>query len=148
MLGGSLVAKEPETGEIVPYLAESWEISEDGLTYTFHLKDGIKFHDGTPFTAHDYAFTLNRAIAPETGSPGTAGMLGTLIGADATDDLTLILRLSAPNAILMENLAFPGFMMPFSKAYVEANDDEYLAHNPMSVGPYTFKEWISGDHIL
>jgi peptide/nickel transport system substrate-binding protein len=147
-VGGSLVARDPGTGAIVPYLAESWDISQDGLTYTFHIKDWIKFHDGTPFTAYDYAFTLNRALSPETGSPGTASLLGTLAIAEAIDDLTLVLHLAAPNAILFENLANPGYMMPFSQAYVEATDEDFLARNPMSVGPYIFKEWVAGEHII
>jgi len=147
-IGGALVDKDPVSGEIVPYLADSWEISEDGLTYTFKLKEGVKFHDGTPFTAQEYAYTINRALDPETASPGTAGMIAGVTGAEATDDYTLVLNLAAPNAILLENLALPGYMMPFSQAYVEGNDDEFLSRNPMSTGPYIFKEWVTGEKVV
>lgn len=147
-IGSSLVAKDPVTGEIVPYLADSWEISEDSLSYTFKIKEGVKFHDGTPFTAQEYAFTINRALDPETASPGTAGMIAGVVGAEATDDYTLVLTLAAPNAILLENLALAGYMMPFSQAYVEANDDDFLSRNPMSTGPYIFKEWVTGEKVV
>ncbi len=147
-VGGGLVEKDPTTGEIVPYLAESWEIAEDGLTYTFKLRQDVKFHDGTPFTAHDYAFTINRALDPELASPGTAGMIAGVTDAIATDDYTLVLNLAAPNAILMENLSLDGYMMPYSQAYVEAHDADFLGRNPMSVGPYIFKQWVTGESVV
>ncbi len=63
-VGGQLITQDPYTGDFVPYLAESWDASEDGTTLTFVLKQGIKFHDGTPLTAQDYAWTFQRALDP------------------------------------------------------------------------------------
>lgn len=146
--GGTLIAKHPETGEYVPYLAERWEASEDGLTLTFYLRDDVKFHDGTPLTAEDFAWTFMRAIAPETASPAAGTLLGGLTEAVALDDLTLQLTLAAPNFWILESLSLAGFMQPLSKAYVEANGEDALARNPMGVGPYIFVEYETGDHVL
>ena len=143
----ALVTKDPETDELIPWLAESWEVSEDGLTYTFQIKEGVKFHDGSDMTAEDLAFTFNRALDPETASSGTIGMLSGLESAEATDAQTLVFHMAAPNALLLENLISAGYMMVFSQDYVEANDADYLTRNPMSVGPFIFQEWVTGDHI-
>ena len=148
LVGGSLLAKDPTTGEIVPYLAESYKVSEDGKTLTFVLKDGIKFQDGTPLTAEDYAWTFNRAMAPETASPVTAVLLGGLVSAKALDAKTLELTLDKPNFYILESLTLTGYVIPYSKAYVEAKGQDYIARNPMSVGPYIFKEWKTGERIV
>ena len=60
-------------GEYIPYLAESWEFSDDGLTWTFHLRDDVMFHNGDPVTAHDFVWTYERALDPDLASPGSAG---------------------------------------------------------------------------
>jgi peptide/nickel transport system substrate-binding protein len=147
LMGGSLVSLDPVSGDPVPYLASSWVIADDGMTYTFTLKDGIKFADGSPLTAADYAFTINRAVNPDTGSPGTSQMLGGVTSAEATDALTLVLHMAYPNAVLLQSISDPGYLMPYSQAYVEAHDADFLARNPMSVGPYIFKEWNTGEKI-
>lgn len=147
MVGAPLITRDPETGNFVPYLAESWTVSDDGLTLTFILKDGIKFHDGTPLTAEDFAFTLNRAINPETASPVTGTLLQGLTEAKALDALTLQLSLSQPNYYILDGLALGGYVSPYSKAYVESKGDKFIARHPMSVGPYMFSEWKTGDHI-
>ena len=87
-VGATLLTKDPYTGELIPYLAESWTVSEDGKVITFVLKDGIKFHDGTPLTAEDYAWTLNRAIDPATASPVSGTLLQGMTEAKALDELT------------------------------------------------------------
>jgi peptide/nickel transport system substrate-binding protein len=147
MVGASLVTKDPSTGGFIPYLAKSWTISDDGLTLTFVLKDGIKFHDGTPLTAEDYAWTFNRAIDPKTASPVTGVLLQGLTEAKALDTLTLQLTLSQPNYYILDGLTIGGYTSPYSKAYVQSKSSKYIARHPMSVGPYIFSEWKTGDSI-
>ncbi len=148
LVGAQLLTRDPKTGEVVPYLAESYKVSEDGKTLTFTLKDGVKFSDGTPLTADDFAFTFNRAIDPKTASPVTAVLLKGLVAAKAIDARTLELDLDAPNFSIINGLTLSGYVVPYSKAYVTAKGDDYIARNPMSVGPYIFKEWKTGERIV
>jgi peptide/nickel transport system substrate-binding protein len=149
VIGATLIARDPQTGEFVPWLADSWEISADGTVITFTLKDGILFQDGTPMTAEDYAFTLMRAIDPNMASPVAGPSLIGMVSAVATDDKTLVITLAQPNFSIFSSLAtLNGFMMPLSKAYVESHNEEFIARNPMSVGPYIFKEWLTGEKIV
>ncbi len=147
LVGGNLLSLDPQTGDLIPYLAKSWTVSGDGKTITFTLKDGIKFHDGTPLTAEDYAWTLNRAIDPTIASPVSGAMLQGMTQATALDPLTLQITLSSPNYYILNGLAIGGYLAPYSKEYAESNGDDYLARNPMGVGPYIFKEWRTGESI-
>ena len=147
LLGSTLVYLDQE-GIYQPYLAESWEVSEDGLTYTFNLRQDVFFHDGTPLTAADLAFTYQRAVDPETASPFSASMLGPLLSIKAADDYTLVFTLGTPYYPFLYGLSVGGYMMPLSQTYVEENGEDYLGRYPMSVGPYKFVEWKTGEHIL
>jgi peptide/nickel transport system substrate-binding protein len=144
-LGGTLVTIDPE-GEIVPYLAESWEISEDGLTWDFKLREDVKFHDGTPLTAHEYAWTFQRIKDPATKSMLASTFVGPLYAAEALDDYTLRLKLAYPHSALLIGLDIP-FLQPLSPAAVEEHGDQYGRH-PVGVGPYMLKEWATGDKIV
>jgi len=146
-IGASLVAQDPFTGEYVPYLAESWDISEDGLTWDFTLKKGVKFHDGTPLTAQDYAWSFNRATDPATQSPVTAFMLSYLASAEALDDYTLRLNLKSPSFPLMSSLSEIAYCSPLPQAAVEELGDQF-GRQPISVGPWKFKEWKTGEKIV
>ena len=118
-LGGGLIAIDLD-GEYVPYLAESWDFSEDGLTWTFHLRDDVLFHDGTPMTAQDYVWTFNRAMDPELGSPTQAGMMASVSDYSAPDDYTLVIDFATPNGGMMFSLADTGYSQPLLQAAVEA----------------------------
>ncbi len=146
-LGANLISKDPVTGEYIPYLAESWTIAEDGLTYEFKLREDVKFHDGTPLTAQDYAWSFSRAKDPKTQSPLTGPQLTGLAIAEAVDDHTLRLKMAWPNSTLMDSLATSGFHQPLSQAYVEKMGEDY-GRNPIGVGPYKFKEWVTGEKIV
>ncbi len=146
-VGASLVAKDPLTNEMIPYLAESWTVSEDGLTYEFKLRKDVKFHDGTPFTAHEYAWTLNRAKDPLTQATAIAAMLTGVVSAEAVDDYTLQLKMAWPNYPLLENAALVFYFQPLSPAYVEEMGEDYGRH-PIGVGPFKFKEWQTGEKIV
>lgn len=141
-IGGTLVAKDVN-GEYVPYLAESWEISDDGLIWDFTLKKGVKFHNGAPLTAHDWVWTFDRALE-QAGL--IAPMIASIDSVEALDDYTLRLHLKQPFFPLLNSLAYHA-LMPLSKAAVEESGEQY-GRQPISVGPYMFKEWITGEKIV
>jgi peptide/nickel transport system substrate-binding protein len=133
---------------IIPYLAESYTVSDDGLVYEFKLRPDVKFHDGTPLTAQDYAWTLNRAIDPETASPVAGTMFGPVDKIEAVDDSTLRITLTDRFAPLLFNLSDPGYTGPMSKAAFEKMGAEEFARAPVGVGPYKVKEWVTGERIV
>jgi peptide/nickel transport system substrate-binding protein/oligopeptide transport system substrate-binding protein len=105
---------------IVPGLAESWDVSPDGLAYTFHLRPGVRFHDGSPLTARDVVYTIERMCDPKTKAVNTAifefvagarerldGTAGSVAGAVALDELTVAIRLVRPFAPFLALLASP-----------------------------------------
>lgn len=140
----SLVAFDAE-GNIVPNLAESWEVSDDGLEYTFILHDGVTFHDGTPVNAEAVKFTFDRFIAEETSNPSKAS-IGPLSGAEVVDDLTVKLTFESPFAPLLSFLTDP-FAGIISPAAVEAAGDDF-GNQPVGSGPFKFVEWVKGDRIV
>jgi peptide/nickel transport system substrate-binding protein len=143
-IGATLVIMSPE-GEIVPYLAESWEISEDGLTWDFYLRDDVEFHDGSPLTAQDYAWSLNRVFDADSDALVGSSMRGN-IAAEAMDDHHLRLNLQEFDANLLENLCLTNYS-PLSQAWMEAAGDE-ADMKPMSVGPYKFGEYVTGEKVV
>lgn len=146
-LGSTLVAINPETGELVPYLATSWSVSEDGLTWTFHLRDDVWFHDGTPLTSEEYAWTIKRILSltgAESFVPKT--ILHSVTGANAVDPYTLELELNAPDATLLYGLANT-YLQPLSPQAVERAGDNY-GYQPVGVGPFRLKEWVSTERIV
>ncbi len=146
-IGGALVARDAETGEIVPYLAERWEVSEDGLTWTFYLKEGVTFHDGTPCTAHDYAWTIQRLLDPETMAGAAPMMLGPVASATALDDHTLQLEYAVPFAPGLANLTTISYLQVLPQAAVEELGDDF-GRQPIGIGPYMFKEWQTSEKIV
>ena len=146
-MGGGLIIKDTETDEFLPYLAESWTVAEDGMEYEFKLREDVLFHDGTPLTAHDYAWSFNRAKDPKTQSPTAGASLTGLAIVEAVDDYTLRFRMAWPNSVLMHTLSNPCYHQPLSQAYVEEMGDDYGRH-PIGVGPFKFKEWVTGERIV
>ncbi|MFN8593152.1 MAG: ABC transporter substrate-binding protein [Thermomicrobiales bacterium] len=132
-------------GNIVPNLAKSWEISDDGLTYTFHLQEGVTFHDGTPLNAEAVKFTFDRFMAEETANPSKAS-IGPLTGTEAVDDLTVTMTFESPFAPLLSFLTDP-FAGIVSPAGVKAAGDDF-GNKPVGSGPFMFKEWVKGDRIV
>lgn len=144
-VGSSLIAKDAE-GNYVPYLAEKWEASPDGLQWTFTLKKGVKFHDGTDLTASDVVWTFERATSPDIIG-GTGSSLGPVESFEAPDDWTVIIHLAEPFYPLLDALTDSAFMMIMSPEAVEAAGDDYGRH-PVGTGPFMFKEWIPNDKIV
>ena len=127
-----------------PGLAESWKTSDDGLVWTFHLKEGVKFHDGTPLTAKDVEFTLKTIIDPATASPA-ASSLAAIEDVVAKDELTIDIILKHPFPNLLFILSNTSCGIVSEKAYQQ---EGYGTEFVIGTGPYKFKEWIKGDKII
>ncbi len=135
----TLVVQEAETGEVVPGLASSWEISPDGLLFTFNLREGVTFHDGTPFNAEAVKFTYDSILEPELKSLTAIGYLGPYESAVAVDDQTVEINFSEPYAPFLNNLSH-SVLAPVSPAAVEKYGADF-GFNPVGTGPFMFKEW-------
>jgi peptide/nickel transport system substrate-binding protein len=144
-LYSSLIIKDDQ-GNYVPYLAASWEVSPDGITYTFHLRQDVKFHNGDPLTASDVAWTYQRALLPETASPATASTLSALDTVQALDDYTVQFTLKSPSYYFLDSLANDNIEGILDQKAVEQAGEDY-GRNPVGTGPFIFKEWVTGDHI-
>ena len=134
-----LISYSPDGSTLVPVLAESWELATDQLTWTFHLRKGVKFSDGTPFTAEDVKFTFERARKFLVKN-----RLAAVDTIEAADDHTLKIVTKAPTAVLLDDLQLLKIM---SKAYTERVGDDEVNLKPMGTGPYVCVEWIKEDHI-
>lgn len=144
-VGAALVAQDPVTRKFVPWLATSWTVSDDGLTWTFNLRTDVKFHNGTAFTAADMAWTLNRAI--DKDNPTYMGaLLDGMASAEAVDASTLKITMLYPNYSLLNGLSSTN-LQPMSQAHVEQMGDQ-IGRNPMSVGPYKFVSWTTSQEII
>jgi len=127
-------------GSVIPALAESWVISDDGLTYTFTLHDGVTFHDGTAMTADDVVFSLDRARAEDTTNAQAALFTG-IASVTAVDDTTVEIALSEPNGALLFNLAWGDAVI------VAPETADTNATNPVGTGPFMFANWAQGDSV-
>lgn len=145
-IGASLVFQNPKTLKFEPELAKSWDISTDGLTYTFHLRTGVTFQDGTPLTAADFVSTFQRAINPATASVATGGQLANVKSMTAPDKQTLVITLSKPFSWFLAALSDPGYMQPISPTALKSEGTSYGRH-PVSAGPWKFDNWKSGQSI-
>lgn len=128
-------------GNLQPALAQEWETSPDGRTVTFKLRDGVTFHDGTPFDAAAAAANLTRVIDPAVAAP-KAATLKKVTGVTAPDPTTLVVQLSAPDPVLLTQLAHESGMM-VSPTALEASGEEF-GRQPVGTGPFRFIEWRSG----
>jgi len=145
-LGAALLDIDPD-GKIVPWLAKDYSVSPDGLTVTFHLKEGVTFHNGEPLTAEDFKWTFERMLDPKTASPVAGSLLAGVKSIEAPEKLTLVLRLTSPKYALLSNLCIVGFLQPLNRKAVEAAGDKY-ASSPVGVGPYKVKEIKAGEYVL
>lgn len=132
-------------------LAKEWEVSEDGLTYTFHLQEGVKFHDGTDFNAEAVVKNFERWSngAEEEfyyyTSMFKAEGQNIISKVEATDDLTVVMTLSRPQAPFLKNIAMAVFGIASPTAF-EANPDTF-GENPVGTGPFKFVEWKRNESI-
>jgi ABC-type transport system substrate-binding protein len=126
---------------IIPSLATSWEVSEDGLTYTFTLREGVTFHDDEPFTADDVVATFSRAIDPPEGIVSVMqSFYRSVESVEAVDPMTVQFNLSEPQADLLSALAAP-FSVIYSKAVLDANDQDVRGVIAPGTGPFVYEEY-------
>jgi ABC-type transport system substrate-binding protein len=130
--------------EIVPDLAESWETSEDGLTWTFSLREGVTFHDGTPFDARAVEAHIARIQNPDNASPN-ANLWAHITGVNVTDDLTIELQTETPFAAMLNYLAHGSGGIE-SPTAVEEYGNEYPLH-PTGTGPYKLDSINPGNEL-
>lgn len=152
-----------ENNEVVGGQAESWEASEDGLTWTFTMRDGLKWSDGTDLTAKDFEYSFKRMANPDTAAPYAETCLGMIDGFDAAqagdpdalnvkasdDGKTLTIVLSYPCSYFDKMAAFAA-MSPVQQATVEANGDSWCtsADTFVSNGPYMITDWTPSERIV
>lgn len=143
----TLVYRHPQTNEIVPGLATGWTISDDGLVYTFMLREGVTFHDGTPFNAQAVAANLDRIVAPETGSQRARFMLGPYSGHNVLDTYVIQITLSERFVPLLDSLSQVYLGMASPTAFNEYSPTRYQFHQ-VGTGPYRFIKFTPGDEII
>lgn len=139
-----LVWQTPE-GKFVPGLAERWEISPDGKVYTFYLRKGVKFHDGTPFNAEAVKFSLDRIVNPDLKSQKAINMLGPYDFTEVVDEYTVRVYLKEPFAPLLDSVS-QVYIAMVSPTAVQKWGAEYREHQ-VGTGPFMMKEYVAKDHV-
>lgn len=128
-------------GTYSPALAESWEVSDDGLAYTFNLRQDVTFHNGEPFTADSVVYSWQTYSKPEVTYANEWNFVQNV---EKVDDYTVKLTTEKPNALLISRVS--GWTMIPPKAHAEMGLEAF-AQSPIGTGPFVFKEWIKGDHL-
>lgn len=154
-----LMDYKPGTTELVPDLAESFEVSADGLTYTFKLRHGVKFHNGRELKAADVKYSLDRVVQPGTQSPGagffdsiqgfadvSGGKAKELSGVTTPDDYTVVFQLTRPDAPFLHKMAL-NFSHVVPKEEVEKYGADFGKH-PVGTGTFRMTEWTLGQRIV
>lgn len=146
-----LTRYKPGTLEVEPALAESWEISEDGKTYTFKLREGVTFHDGTSFNAEAVKFNFDRMLDEnhpfhDTGPFPLSFFFSAVETTEIVDDLTVKFTLNEPYAPFLSNLAYPTGLMVSPAAVIKNTQD--FGRNPVGTGPFKFVEWRSNEAVV
>lgn len=153
-----LVAHDPETTEVIPAIAHSWEISPDGLVYTFYLREDAVFHNGRQINAHDFIFSFERLVNPANMSPLAwylndvvgvrdfeEGKVDYIAGLEAINDFELQITLASPNSGFITYLGFPG-SSAVPREEVERLGADF-GHYPVGSGPFKFVGWTKDDHV-
>lgn len=147
-LADSLVDADPDTGEILPWLASAWEVGEDGLTYTFTLREGITFSDGTALDAAAVKTNLDQSAQQVVDGEGWyyQGLFDDYVGAEATDELELVVTFSRPNPSFLPTLATGqlAILAPssFDLSYEQRDNGEFIGSGSFVLESYTPNEGI------
>src|SRR6476469_7479432 len=157
-----LVGIDQQTGEVVPRVAESWDINADATQFTFHIRQGVTWSDGTPLNANDFVYAWSRVLDPNTLSQYIPAMYPiknaekiangeadiSEFGAKATDDYTLVVDLEAPTTFF-PLLASTWTFVPVPKHVIDAKGDQWVeAENIVSNGPFKMTEWTHDQKIV
>ena len=136
-------------GNIIPGLATEWTMSPDGLTYTFKLRQGVKFHNGTDFDADDVLWTFDRLMGKIEGQQSTqaARFQGAIESVEALDKYTVKIVLKKPWIDFLIMMASDKYMDILSKEAFDELGKDYGLKGAVGTGPFKFKEWVPGDHI-
>ena len=146
--------------QLVPDIAESWDVDQTGTVYTFHLRENARFHDGKPITAHDVKWSIERAANPETASPVADTYLNDIIGVEEAlegnvseisgitvlDDRAIEFRIDAPKAYFLAKLTYPTAFV-LDRENVESGGRNWT-ENPNGTGPFRLAEYKIGERII
>jgi len=135
------VSEGEEGAPIYPMLAESWELNEDATVYTLHLRPNVVFQHGTPFTAKDVEYSINRMLDPASGT--IAASLSMVERVEVLDELTVTIHLREPNVALPTLLGGP-----FAQIVPHDRTTEQLSEKPAGTGPFVLAEYVPGERIV
>ena len=128
------------SGAVKPALAESWTVSDDGLTYTFKLHEGVSYHDGSDFDSADVKFSLERAMA-EDSTNAQKGLFAPIASVEAPDASTVVITLKQPAGNFLFNLGWGDAVIVAPESAAENKN------HPIGTGPFIFDRWVKGDRI-
>lgn len=159
MIFNGLMRFQRSSAETEPELAESYSVSDDGLIWTFKVREGLTFSDGSPLTAHDVKYSVDRNFSPDVGGWGTAyymaiegtaermaGEADEVIGVKVVDDYTIEFHLTSPVPYFDKLMAMP-WTYAMKKEHVEKYADD-VSHRPLGSGPFMLEEWIPGQRAI
>ncbi|MFW5952923.1 MAG: ABC transporter substrate-binding protein [Candidatus Natronoplasma sp.] len=143
----TLTRYDPDDDELKGVLAEDWEVSDDSLTWSFELKEGVKFHDGTEMTAEDVKFSFERTIEEEAGA---SFLFSAVDEITAVDDYTVEFEVNEPTPLdMLSASSYGGFIYSKSKAEeVDNYHDWFNEHNTAGTGPYQVDEYVQGERLV
>ncbi len=143
----TLIERDNATLELKPLLAESWEISEDKLTYTFKIRQGVKWHDGAPFTSADVVFSYKTIMDPKVDAPQLRSYYQEIRDVEAIDDYTVKFTYARPYFLALE---FCGGMPIVPKHIFEKGDfnTNPAGRSPVGTGPFKFVKWTTGREVV
>ena len=134
-------------GAYYPGLAKSWEISDDGLVYTFNLRDDVKFHDGEPFNAEAVKVNFDRIVNPDLKSRKAVYMMGSYDHTEVVDDYTVKVHFKEPYAPFLDSVSQVYLAMASPKALEQWGLVDYAAHQ-VGTGPFMIEEYVEKDHVV